>query len=97
MTVGASPSARDAARRRAITRREPERQLVDHQQPGPADEGHAEGEHLLLAPRQVAGRLLEPLTEDGEVPHDPFGGLGDLVVLAALEPAREPEVLGHRQ
>ena len=35
-------------------RREPERQLVDHQQPGPAQHRLADGEHLLLATRERA-------------------------------------------
>ena len=36
-------------------RREPERQLVDDQHLGLVHERHRQGEHLLLAARQVAG------------------------------------------
>ena len=36
-------------------RGQPEGQLVDHEQPGPGQEGHGQAEHLLLASRQVAG------------------------------------------
>ena len=46
--------------------REPERQLVDHQQLGSGHQRAAEGQHLLLATRQVAGQLAGPLGQDGE-------------------------------
>ena len=78
-------------------RRQPEGELVDHEQARPADERHAEREHLLLAARQVAGGLVQPVTQDREVAEDAFGRFADLVLLAALEPAGEAQVLGHRQ
>ena len=45
---------------------QPERELVDHQQPGPGDHGHAERQQLLLAARQLGRRRRRPLGQDGK-------------------------------
>ena len=47
-------------------RRETERQFVDHQQPRASHQRGTEGEHLLLAARQVAGQLALATLEDRE-------------------------------
>ncbi|MCI0584887.1 MAG: hypothetical protein L0227_18690, partial [Chloroflexi bacterium] len=47
-------------------RGEPERQLVDHEQPRPGDERLGEREHLLLAARQVPGLLVVAVPQDRE-------------------------------
>ena len=47
-------------------RREPERQLVDEHEPRPRDERLGEHDHLLLAARQRARGVVEPLLELGE-------------------------------
>ena len=58
--------ARSASSCSTIVGREPERELVDHQQARLLDERHAEREHLLLAAGEVAGRLVEPVAQDRE-------------------------------
>ena len=47
-------------------RREPERRLVEQQEPRPPHQGARDGEHLLLAARQRAAALAEPLGEARE-------------------------------
>ena len=47
-------------------RREAERQLVDHQQLRPRQQAARDGEHLLLAARQRAGLLVDPLAQARE-------------------------------
>ena len=80
-----------------IVGREAERQLVDHQQARLLDERHAEREHLLLAAREVAGRLVEPVAQDREQLEHVLGRLGHVLLVLAVQPAREPEVLGDGQ
>ena len=46
--------------------REAHRGLVEHEQLGPAHQGAAHGEHLLLAAGEGAGGLLAAFAEDGE-------------------------------
>ena len=74
-------------------RRQPERQLVDHQQLRAGDEGLAEREHLLLAARQVAGLLVPPLAQDREVLEHLLGGLLHVLRVLAEQPAGQVEVL----
>ncbi len=70
-------------------------QLVDHEQLRLGDERHAESQHLLLAAREVAGHLVDPLAEPGEdVEHLLVGG-SEVVGVVAVEPAGGTEVLGH--
>src|SRR5215813_12496633 len=45
---------------------EPHRRLVQHEEPRRASEPAADGQHLLLAARQLAGKLLGPLGEEGK-------------------------------
>ena len=47
-------------------RREAERRLVEQQEPRPPHQGARDGEHLLLAARQRAAALAEPLGEAWE-------------------------------
>ena len=47
-------------------RRQPERRLVEHQQPRPGDERAREREHLLLAAAQRAGLLLARAASQGK-------------------------------
>ena len=44
-----------------------ERQLVDHQQPGPRQQRHRDGEHLLLPAAEVGRRLLHAVLERREL------------------------------
>ena len=77
-------------------RREAQRQLIDEQQLGLADERGGDRQHLPLAARQQAGRALAQLGEAREE-------LIDLRLAAALLGApdarghRHQQVLGHRQ
>ena len=75
--------------------RQPEGQLVDHEQPWPGQERHGEAEHLLLAPREVAGPVVESV---GQL-REPFQHttLGGLWVVPAIQPRGGPEVLGDAQ
>ena len=47
-------------------RREPERRLVEQQQPRPRHQRAADRQHLLLAAAEQAGALVEPLAQDRE-------------------------------
>ena len=47
-------------------RREPERRLVEQQEPRPGHQRPADREHLLLAARQRAALLVGPLAEPRE-------------------------------
>ena len=47
-------------------RREPERQLVDHEELRLGEERHREREHLLLAARELRGRVAEPRPQHRE-------------------------------
>ena len=47
-------------------RREPERRLVQQQQPRPAHQGPPDRQHLLLAARHRAGLLVEPFAQAGK-------------------------------
>ena len=53
-------------------RREPEGQLVDHQQLRPRHERPGRGQLLLLAARQRAGRLVHRLRIHGKYDDDPL-------------------------
>ena len=58
-------------------RRQAERQLVDQQQLGPRQERHGQRQHLLLAARQVGGRVVEPLgAATGNSSSTSLGALG---------------------
>ena len=72
--------------------REAEGQLVDEQHVRPRDQGHREGEQLLLAAGEVARRLAHPRRERRE----PLERVADVVIggeTIAHEPARESQVL----
>ncbi|MDP1794426.1 MAG: hypothetical protein Q8K63_09855, partial [Acidimicrobiales bacterium] len=73
------------------------RQLVDHQQTRLGHERSAEGEHLLLAARQVARHLALASLEDREQRLHLGLGLFDAVLVVADEPAGEAQVLVDRQ
>src|SRR5262249_30717054 len=62
--------ADDAEELRDEHRREPERRLVEQQEPRPQDEGARECEHLLLAAAERPCCLAAPLGEPGEVGED---------------------------
>ena len=47
--------------------REAQRGLIQQHQRGPGDQGAANGQHLLLAARQVAGQPPAPLVQAREV------------------------------
>ena len=72
------------------------RRLVQQQQGWVAEQRPRHGEHLLLAPGQGAGLLIDPLPQAGEQLEHPFSVLGDLGGVLADEGA-EIEVLrdGH--
>ena len=63
--------ADDLEQRLDDRRRQPERQLVDHQQLRPGDERLGQAQHLLLAARQAAGRRVEPVGQRREVLEHP--------------------------
>ena len=69
-------------------RGETERRFVENEEFGVGHERTADGEHLLLAARQVAGGLLAPLGQDGEEIHDPVVGLGGLGLVLHREATR---------
>jgi hypothetical protein len=71
------------------------RELVDHEQPGPAHQRPADGGHLLLPARHAAGRLLRPLGQAGEQLVDPFEVGRQVGPAAPVGP--EEEVLADRQ
>ena len=52
-------------------RGKPERRLVEHQQPRPADQGTGEREHLLLAAAERPRLLIATTLQPGEVLEDP--------------------------
>ena len=78
-------------------RREPERQLVDHEQARLLDERHAERQHLLLAAGEVAAGLVEPVARAPGRSRAPCSvGLADVVLVLAVQPPRELQVLARR-
>ena len=77
--------------------RQAERQLVDAEQLGAGDEGHGQRQLLLLAAREVAGQLVVPLAQDGEHGDGLVDEAAGGVLVVAQHPARQPQVLGHRQ
>ena len=79
-------------------RREPERELVEQQEPWPRDERHREVQHLLLATRQVSGPRAETLPQLGEVLEGPIDVVAVAVAgrVAPPVPRRESEVLARR-
>ena len=78
-------------------RRQPERELVDHQQPGSGDERLREAQHLLLPTGEVAGGGVPPRSEDGEVRQRILGGLSDVLRFVEVGPPGDLEALGHRE
>ena len=66
-----TPSSRDDVVERGVEllhdeRGEPERRLVEQQQPRAAHQRPGHAEHLLLPARQLAGPLVAALGEDRE-------------------------------
>ena len=76
-------------------RSEPERQLVDDQHLGVTDEGHRQGQQLLLAARQVLGRRAQPVAQHREQLEHPLGVLLQLVGREHVP--RHAQVLLHGQ
>src|SRR6266550_1341203 len=76
--------------------REPERWLVEHQQPRPADEGTGEREHLLLAAAERARLLIATTLQPGEVPEDPWSLVAHSAPLSA-NVGPHPEVLPNAE
>ena len=74
-------------------RREPEAQLVDHQQRRLGQECLAEREHLLLTAREVARALVPPLAQHREEFEDLFGRGLQVLGLLGVQPTGELEVL----
>src|SRR5712691_6968473 len=64
-------------------RREPERRLVEHQQPWAADERAGEREHLLLSAAERAGLLVAAVLQPWEVLEDAWSFLAERAPLAA--------------
>ena len=56
--------------------RQAHRRLVEQQHLGPGHQRPADGQHLLLAARQRAARLLAPLRQAGEEREDPVEVVG---------------------
>src|SRR5205085_1107495 len=75
------------------TRRQPERRLVEQQQPGPRHQRTRDREHLLLAARERAGELVLALAQDRKVPDVPLDVRVDLRVTTAV--GAEPQVVPH--
>ena len=77
-------------------RREPERGLVEQEQRRPRHERPADREHLLLAARERAAVLAQPLAQDREeAQHVLVGGVE--VGAIARDRTAEPQVVGHRE
>ena len=87
-------AAHDAEQLLDDRRRQAERQLVDHEQLRLGDERHAERQHLLLAAGEVAGHLVEALPQARERLEHVLGRLGQVLGVAAVEPAGGAQVLG---
>ena len=77
--------------------REPERQLVDQQEPGPHRERHGEREHLLLPTRQVSGAVARAVAQEREELERLLDDLRLPARLLAAGPRGEPEVLADRE
>ena len=74
-----------------------EREFVDEQHPGSHHEAHRQGEHLLLTARQVDGRFVEAGRQHREdLEHFGLGSF-DSGGIAPIGPARQVEVLAHRE
>ena len=76
---------------------QPERQLVDAQQLGFDEERHGQGEHLLLASRQVSSELTGSFVEDGKKGRGAFPGFLCRSPVPAQGPRSHPEVLRDGQ
>ena len=78
--------------------RQPEAELVDEQQPGCAQHGPGDGEHLLLSTRQQPGRGRQASLQLGKqlegVGRLAAAGLGDGEVLAHGEPWEQAAIIG---
>ena len=74
-------------------RREPERQLVDHQQARLREERLGEGEHLLLATGEVAGVVVPALAQDREQVEHLVGRSTQVGRVALEQPARDAQVV----
>ena len=77
-------------------RREPERRLVEEQEPRPREARAGEREHLLLAARQRSGLLVAPLREPRQLARDLVEVLRDGLAVAA-EVRAHLQVLPDRQ
>ena len=78
-------------------RREPERQLVDQEQLGTGDGRHGEGEHLLLAAREVGRPLAAARGQGGEGGQRLVDHVGVALAAAAALPGRGAQVVLHAQ
>ena len=75
-------------------RRQPERRLVEHQQPRRHHQGASDRQHLLLAAGQRAGLLSPPLCQNRKIA---VHQLHFFVRPAGGGVAADPEVFLHRQ
>ena len=74
-----------------------EGELVDDEEPGPAQHGLGDGEHLLLAAGQRRRLLVEESFEAGEQLEDPLAGAVEVLAVVVLGPPGDPEVVGDGQ
>src|SRR5689334_4350178 len=77
-------------------RRQPERGLIQQQQPRPIHQRPRDGEHLLLASRQMPGRLIEPRLQDREIIVDALQVPGDTLAIVT-QVAAHAQVFGDRE
>ncbi len=77
-------------------RRQAERRLIEQQHPRAGHQGAADGQHLLLAPRQEAGPLARAFGEDREELVHP-GPRPLTCALVGRREAARAQVLGDRQ
>jgi hypothetical protein len=77
--------------------REPEGELVDHEDVGLGEERHCEREHLLLAAGELCGRVAQPAPQRREEVQCLLGGGLRVLAVAAVHPQRDLEVLRHRE
>src|SRR2546421_7152584 len=73
-------------------RREPQRRLVEEEQPRPQHQRAGHREHLLLPARECAGRLPASLVQYREVAEDTLEVVLEITALAPA-PGAQPQVL----
>ena len=78
-------------------RGETERELVDEEQLGTGDGRHGEGEHLLLAAREVGGPLVASRRQGGERGEGLVDHVGVVLAAPPALPGRHAQVVLHAQ